>query len=425
MARELRDRYAEMPDALRDLRRIKRGEQPAGQGEGKRRWRLAIVIPMAACIVGLIFLLWMFWQGRPAKIAKVPPPPPVSTSAPPVVVPPPVIQPVWKVTTVAGQAGAGGYADGPGAQAQFRLPNNVAVDHSENIYVADTANNVIRKITPEGIVSTLAGEAGAHGDADGKGGKARFWAPFGITVDSSGNVYVADTANNVIRKITPDGTVSTLAGKAGQPGKADGTGSSARFRNPWDVAVDNAGNVIVADMSNNTIRKITPRGETITLAGQAGMSGSADGFANNARFNDPFAVAVDNTGNIYVSDTGNDTIRKINAGGTVVTLAGVAGYAGSSDGNTDTARFWNPQGLAVDSAGNVYVADTGNNTVRKISPKGMVSTLPALAGASDPAGKTATNNVLNSPGGVAVDSAGNVYIADTNDHCIRKIGFSK
>jgi len=421
MARELRDRYAEMPDALQDLRRIKQGEHPAGQGEGKRRWRMAIVLPMAACVAGLIFLGWMFWQGSPAKVTKVTPLPPPATSAPPVVLPPPVAEPVWKITTVAGQAGAGGYADGPGAQAQFRLPNNLAVDRAGNIYVADTANNVIRKITAAGTVSTLAGLAGAHGDADGKGGKARFWAPFGIAADRSGNVYVADSANNVIRKITADGTVSTLAGKAGQPGKADGTDSSARFRNPWGVAVDSAGNVIVADMSNDTIRKITPGGETITLAGQAGMSGSADGFANNARFNDPFAVAVDGAGNIYVSDSGNDTIRKINPEGTVITLAGFAGYAGNKDGTTDMARFWNPQGLAVDGAGNVYVADTGNNTVREITPTGVVSTLPGLAGASDPAGSVQ----LASPGGVAVDAAGNVYVADTDNHCVRKIGLTK
>ncbi len=426
MARELRDRYAEMPDALKDLRRIKRGELPAGQGNGKRRWRMAIVLPMVACVAGLVFLAWMFWQGSPAKIARVGPPVASPTSAPPVVViPPPVTQPVLKISIVAGQSGVGGYADGAGAQAQFRLPNNVAVDHVGNIYVADTANNVIRKIAADGTVSTLAGLAGAHGDADGKGGKARFWAPFGVAADGSGNVYVADTANNVIRKITPDGTVSTLAGEAGHPGKADGTGSSARFRNPWGVAVDSAGNVIVADMSNSTIRKITPGGETTTLAGQAGMSGNADGFANNARFNDPFAVAVDQAGNIYVSDSGNDTIRKINSQGTVVTLSGLAGYAGNSDGNTDTARFWNPQGLAVDSTGNVYVADTGNNTVRKITPTGVASTVPGLASAGDPAGTTGGDVQLASPGGVAVDDAGNVYIADTNNHCVRKIGLSK
>ncbi len=194
-----------------------------------------------------------------------------------------------------------------------------------------------------------------------------------------------------------------------------GVGAHARFRNPWSVAVDGMGNVFVADMSNNTIRKITPAGMVTTIAGQAGMGGSAVGFGNNARFNCPFGVAVDNEGNVYVSDSGNNVIRKIMPAGVVVPFAGL-GYAGGTDGNVNDARFSNPQGLAVDGAGNVYVADTGNNTVRKITPMGVVTTLPGLAG------DTAR---FNSPGGVAVDGAGIVYVADTNNHCVRKIVLSK
>jgi sugar lactone lactonase YvrE len=227
---------------------------------------------------------------------------------------------------------------------------------------------------------------------------------------------VADSANNEIRKITTDGVVTTLAGFTGHPGNADGTGGNARFRNPWDVAVDSLGNVFVADMSNDAVRKITPDGQVTTLAGQAGVSGTADGFGSDARFNDPFGVAVDAAGNIYVSDTGNNSIRKITPGGMVTTLAGLPGYAGNDDGSAGTARFWNPQGLTVDAAGNIYVADTSNNTVRKITPSGAVSTLPALIGA-----KSGGSTQLSNPGGVAVDGAGNVYIADTNNHCVRKI----
>ena len=264
-------------------------------------------------------------------------------------------------------------------------------------------------------MSTLAGISGNHGSSDGIGGNARFWAPFGIAVDNAGNVYVSDTANNTIRKISPNGVVSTLAGLAGYPGSQDGIGINARFRNPWGIAVDGMGNVFVADMSNDTVRKITPAGMVTTLAGQAGMNGSSDGFGNNARFKGPFAVAVDNADNVYVSDSGNNTIRKIMPTRVVVTLTGLPGHVGSTDGNGNGARFCNPQGLAVDREGNIYVADTGNNTVRKITLLGLVTTLPGLVEA------VAGNVRLNSPGGVAVDRVGNIYVADTNNHCVRKI----
>jgi len=330
----------------------------------------------------------------------------------------------WRTTTLAGQVGVGGDADGAGNHAQFRLPNNVAVDSAGNVYVADTANNTIRKIAPNGVVSTLAGISGTRGSADGIGGNARFSAPFGIAVDTIGNVYVADTANNTIRKITSDGVVSTLAGLAGHPGSRDGIGNNAQFRNPWGVAADGIGNVFVADMSNDTIRKITPTGVVSTLAGQAGKSGSANGVGTGAQFNNPFAIAVDNAGNIYVSDSANNTIRKITSSGVVSTLAGLPGYAGSTDGNGNDARFWNPQGLAVDDKGNIFVAETGNNTVRKITPMGVVTTLAGLTGASGTTDGIGTDARFNSPGGVAVDNAGNVYVADTNNHAVRKIAVS-
>jgi len=398
MARELRDRYADMRDVLKDLQRIKEGKSPIGQLKTGQVLRVPKVIWIPACVAGMALAGWIFWREHPQ----------------PVVVPPPVTPHVSaaNIITLAGQAGISGYADGAGDQAQFRLPNNVAVDKAGNVYVADTANNVIRKIAPNGVVTTLAGVAGSHGSADGNGSNARFWSPFGIAVDGSGNVYVADTGNNTIREIAPNGVVSTLAGFAGHPGDKDGVGSNARFRNPWSVAVDSMGNVFVADMSNDTIRKVTPTGMVTTLAGQAGMNGSAVGFGNNARFNDPFAVAVDNADNVYVSDSGNNAIRKIMPDRVVVTLAGLPGYVGSTDGNGNDARFCNPQGLAVDGAGNIYVADTGNNTVRKITPMGVVTTLPELVGDAAQ---------FNSPGGVAVDSAGNIYVADTSNHCIRKV----
>ena len=439
LARELRDRYAEMRDALNDLQRIKSGKTPAAQRTAARSWRTSIIITSLAGVLVMAGLGWMFWPKNSAPVKPSPPqeiapvvnqkpageppallpPPPVN---PPMTNPPAASQPVSKMTTLAGQIGVGGSADGAGTNALFRLPNNLAVDHAGNVYVADTANNVIRKITPQGTVSTFAGLAGSHGSTDDAGGNARFWAPFGIATDIAGNVYVADTANNAIRKITPAGVVTTLAGSAGHPGSADGIPSAAQFRNPWGVAADGAGNVLVADMSNDTIRKISPAGLVSTLAGQAGVSGVTEGSASSALFNQPFAVAVDRAGNVYVSDSANNAVREITLNGTVITLAGLLGYAGNEDGKGDNARFSNPQGLAVDAAGNIFVADTGNNLVRKITPEGVVSTLPEFAETNNAAANPAGNSQLKSPGGVAVDDAGNVYVADTLNHCIRKIG---
>jgi serine/threonine protein kinase len=414
MARELRDRYADMRDVLKDLQRIKENKQPIGQCKTKQVQCLPKVIVIPACLAVIALLSWMLWRER-SPVAIIPPPiPPHPVSS----------QLAWNITTLAGHVGVGGYADGAGNQAQFRLPNNVAVDSAGNIYVADTANNTIRKIAPNRVVSTSAGVSGNHGSADGIGGNARFSAPFGIAVNNAGTVYVADTANNTIRMITRNGVVSTLAGLAGNPGSKDGIGTNAGFRNPWAVAVDGAGNVFVADMSNDTIRKITPAGVVTTLAGQAGMTGSVDGFGSQARFNAPYGVATDNAGNIYVSDSANDVIRKITPSGAVSTLAGLPGYAGSADGNGNDARFWNPQGLAVDDKGNIYVADTGNNMVRKITSMGVVTTLAGLAGTSGTTDGIGKDARFNSPGGVAVDNAGNVYVADVNNHSVRKMTFS-
>jgi serine/threonine protein kinase/sugar lactone lactonase YvrE len=453
MARELRDRYADMRDILKDLQQIREGKRPDGAvGKSGQPHPVMNYVMVAGPIVAIvILLLWMFLKGgnKPAITTQPPatnqpvvvtqslptnPPapaqpivqsPPVTNSVPVAPPPPPVaVTPAAApgFTTFAGQPGFKGYTDGPVAQAEFRLPNNVAVDHAGNVYVADTANDVIRKITPDGMVSTLAGVAHSHGSIDGAGSKAQFWAPFGIAVDAGGTIYVADTANNTIRKITAGGIVSTLAGLAGHPGTNDGTAFSARFRNPWSVAVDSSSNVFVADMSNDTIRKITPEGMVYTFAGHPGMIGNADGFGNDARFDNPFAVAVDSEGNVYVSDSANNAIRKITAHRVVTTLAGLPGYAGNTDGSGTDARFWNPQGLAVDSAGNLYVADTGNNLIRKVTPMGVVTTLLEPSQGDEIVSQSVH---LNSPGGVAVDDAGNVYVADTDNHCIRKIAATK
>ena len=204
--------------------------------------------------------------------------------------------------------------------------------------------------------------------------------PEGTAVDSNGNIYVADYGNHTIRKITPTGIVTTLAGSSGITGSSDGTGSAARFSFPSGVAVDKAGNVYVADQGNDTIRKVTPAGEVTTLAGLAGRTGSADGTGSVARFFAPHDVAVDGAGNVYVPDAGN-TIRKITGAGVVTTFAGTAFSSGFADGTGSAARFFEPTGVAVDAAGNVYVADSLNYTIRKITPAAAVTTLAGATSA--------------------------------------------
>lgn len=424
MARELRDRYADMRDVLKDLQQIKQGKEPVGARQTERGPAILMGLGAAVFVAAILLFTWAVLKSRPAAKTSVAPPQPVVTN-PPVATPQPVVEPPSSpapgpgLVTFAGRPGVKGYEDGPAFKAEFALPNNLAMDRAGNVYVADTDNDAIRKISPGGVVSTLGGLAKNRNAPRVKNHTGRFWAPFGVAVDAFGNVFVADTANNVIRKILPDGKVTTVAGLAGTPGNEDGAPAVARFRNPWSVAVDAFGNVFIADMSNDTIRKISTNGMVYTFAGKAGQSGHADGFGDGARFNSPFGVAVDNEGNVYISDSANDTIRKITLNHVVTTLAGQPGAAGNTDGNGTDARFWNPQGLALDSAGNIYVADTGNNVIRKITPMGVVSTLP------DPTDSSGKPIKLKSPGGVAVDDAGNVYVADTDNHCIRKIIVAK
>ena len=331
------------------------------------------------------------------------------------------ITPAGVVTTLAGTPHMPGSADGTGAAARFHFPTGVAVDGTGNVYVADRGNDTIRKITAAGVVTTLAGTAGVAGSADGTGAAARFNFPAGVAVDGTGDVYVADQGNDTIRKITPQGAVTTLAGTAGVGGRNDGTGSAAQFFVPTGVTVDSAGNVYVADQGNTTVRKITPAGAVTTLAGTPGRRGSADGTGAAARFHRLSSVAVDSTGTVYVADTNNASIRKVTAAGVVTTLAGPAGATGSKDGTGAAARFFSPAGVAVDSARNVYVADTNNSTIRKVTPAGVVTTLAGTANASGGQDGTGAAARFVSPAGVTVDITGTVYVADAGNSTIRKI----
>ncbi len=337
----------------------------------------------------------------------------------------------YTVTAFAGQTVSGG-ADGAGAGAMFFSPRGVAVDTNGYVYVADTFNSTIRKITPAGVVTTWAGSPLAGGTNDGPGAAARFYFPSGLAVDKAGVIYVADEGNHTIRKITPDGMVSTLAGQPGFGGfgSRDGMGSQAQFRDPFGVAVDNAGNVFVAELYNidstqgGTIRRITPDGMVTTLAGSASNPpASVDGTGAAARFYGPAGLTIDSAGNLFAADGGS--IRKITPDGVVTTLAGLAGSTGSADGTGNAARFFGSTGVAVDAAGNIYVADEYNSTIRKVSPAGTnwaVTTVAGAAGVQGAANGTGSAARFYLPFGIAVDGAGTLYIADSDsrDSTIRK-----
>lgn len=410
------------------------------------------------------------------------------------------------LTTLAGSTTQAGSVDETGSSARFSYPSGLAVDASENVYVSDTANNTIRMVTPQGVVTTLAGSAGQTGNANGTGSSARFSAPKGIVVGPSGNILLVDSGNWAIRsitpqgvvttlppwpttlplwtptslaasadgtlfvggsnsivKITPGGMVTTLAGKEGEYGLSNGTGSAARFSNITGMAVDASGNVCAADYqnsvirlvtsgggvstlagglfypsfgpvnlgvdsfgdvfmpdSNNTILKITPAGSVSAFAGIPNQSGSADGPGLQALFGHPAATAVDGTGNVYVTDQLNATIRKITPSGQVSTLAGMAGQKGSQDGFGPAARFNAPTGIAVDGQGNVYVTD-GGASIRKLTPDGNVTTLAGAAGQFGFTDGTGASARFNNIYGIAVDASGIVFVADGWNAAVRKI----
>jgi sugar lactone lactonase YvrE len=330
------------------------------------------------------------------------------------------ISPAGIVTTIAGSPEQPGSDDGTGAAAKFFGPEGVAVDAAGNGYVADAQNATIRRITPDGTVSTFAGKAGVRGASDGPVSTALFHTPVGVAVDSSGTVWVSDSWNHTIRRIA-NGQVTTVAGSAGQSGSVDGTGAAARFNLPAGIAVDASGNVFVADYTNHTIRRVTPAGVVTTIAGSAGTSGSTNGTGSGARFRQPTGVAVDSGGNVYVADQSNSTIRRITPAGVVTTFAGTPDNVGSVDGVGSAARFFLPKQVGTDSSGNVWVADTGNSTVRRITPAASVTTIAGSANQSGYQDGTGNAVRFNVPQQIAIDGSGAIVVSDSGNHLIRRV----
>jgi sugar lactone lactonase YvrE len=287
---------------------------------------------------------------------------------------------IWKVdptgakTLFAGSPGMPGAADGVGRAAQFRYPGGLAFDPAGNLLVADTGNDTLRRIAPDGTVTTLAGAAGVPGATDAVGISARFNAPIGLAVDASGVAYIGDSGNHTIRRMAVDGTVTTYAGLPGQPGFLNGAADTAQFNQPNGVSLAPDGSLYVADYGNSCIRAISPSGQVSTVAGQPGTHGTTDGAGAAAAFYWPAGVAVDGTGNVWVVDTYNHTLRKILADHSVSTVAGAGGSPGNVDGSGTSARFNQPCGLALLPGGDLAVADTGNHLLRRVTSAGVVTT---------------------------------------------------
>lgn len=310
-------------------------------------------------------------------------------------------------------------SDGANGFPQFGFPNGIAADSNGNLYVTDKQNHVVRKITPAGTVSTLAGKPGVSGDVDGTGSAALFRYPHGITF-SGGALYVTDFQNSVIRKITLDGTVTTVAGAAEQAGSVDGPGLRARFKQPAGISSDSSGNLYVTDSGNYTIRKISPGGDVTTLAGLAGAQGSVDGPTSASRFFGPKGIACGQDGTVYVGD--DSSIRTIARSGNVTTLAGIPGVHGDRDGVGTAARFRSVAAIALDLHGTIYIADSVANLIRTVDSHGSVST---IAGGENYDHWRPDDYDLDAwiygPNGITLAPSGEVFVADSGNRTIRKI----
>ena len=338
-------------------------------------------------------------------------------------------------TTIAGSPGLAGANDGTNGAARFDRPSGLAVDAATNIYLSDTSNDTIRKISPLGtnwVVTTIAGIAGIQGAQDGTNGVATLNRPNGITVDSHGNLFVVDHYNFTIRKIAPVGTnwvVSTIAGLAGAGGSADGTNSDARFRSPVGITIDAADNLYVADTVNCTIRMIAFVGTnavTTTMVGAPGNFGFLDGVGASAELDYPYDLTLGLSNDVYIADWGNNAIRRITPFHTnqwgLTTIAGNSGAIGSADGPGAQAEFYFPNGIVADAAGNLYVTDQDNDTIRKLTPEGagwVVSTIGGVPKVPGSADGTGANALFNRPWGIAVGPGGILYIADFANDTVR------
>ena len=331
------------------------------------------------------------------------------------------------IVTVGGNGTAGFTGDGGAATAaEMYQPTGVALDGSGNMYIVDMYNYRVRKISSAGVITTVAGNGtyGYSGDG-GPATAAELYLPVAVTLDHSGNLYIADEGNNRIRKVTPSGIISTVAGTgtAGYSGDG-GAATAAAINSPWAVAVDSTGNMIIADRANNRLRRVNTSGIITTIAGNGTAGFAADGsVATSSMICTPEGVVLDASGNIYFSDHGNNRIRKITSSGLLYTLAGNGTGGFSGDGGAATsAEIYSPCGVARDNDGNIYFADNGNNRVREISTSGYIFTIAGTgtAGYSGDGGMASTSEIY-APYNIAADASGNIYICDAGNQRLREV----
>ena len=335
--------------------------------------------------------------------------------------------PKFTITTVAGSAVAGFSGDGgPATAAALAFPAGIAMDRGGNLYIADAPNGRIRKLATDGTISTIAGIGTLGFSGEGKAAsQAQLNRPYGVAFDTAGNIYIADTYNDNVRKITiATGNISTFAGTNTEGlGGDGGAATGALLDTPTGVAVDSAGNVYIADTNNNRIRRVGTDGNISTFAGAGGIASTGDGGpATQANLNNPEAVAVDAAGNVYIADTAGHRIRKVTTDGNITTIAGNGNGGFQGDGGPATqASLYYPKGIALDpSSGNMYIADWLNSRIRVITPDGKIYTAAGNGQYSYYGdGGAATNAALRFPWGVAVDSAGKVYVSDDENSVIR------